>query len=175
MKKALASVLSALMLITLGAGTVTATGNSKTGLGACTNEAQDYFGGVKVYARDKAKGASRVMCPATEEVVEVDVAVAGDREGNVFDRNLNHRNKNRPPLEDIWNGFHRNIESFKIRAAAGCLVGVGIGRTNPFLIRILDNRDGVVPKQKFYEIPRRLDNKTAKVAVLVECPSPDAP
>jgi hypothetical protein len=172
MKKALASVLSALMLITLGAGTVTATGNSKTSLDACTNEAQDYFGGIKVYARDKAKGASRVMCPSTE--VEIEAAVPGDREGLVFDRNLNKRNKNRPPLENIWNGFYRNIESFKLRAATGCATIAFLGTTKPFLRRVLDNIDGVVPKQQFYEVPRHKDNKTVNVLVFVACPVGDA-
>ena len=63
---------------------------------------------AKDKAKDKGKGASRVMCPTTEE----DVATAATpRESVSLDRNLNKRKRNRPALEDIWNGFDRNIES----------------------------------------------------------------
>ena len=70
--------------------------------------------------------------------------------------------------------FRKNIESFKLRADPGCMTIALLGRTAPFLHRTLDNTDGVVRKQKFYEVPRRLDNKTAKVLVNVFCPDEEA-
>jgi hypothetical protein len=183
MKKALASVLSALMLLTLGAGTVTATGNPNTSLSVCMNAADDYYGGIKVYAKDKAKGPSRVMCPHTyEQVCEPptcgpeDFGVAATaRSGSLFDRNLNGRNRNLPLLEDIWHGFDRNIESFKLRAAAGCVTGVFLQhpRHSLLLRKYLDNRAGTAPKTKFYEISRRKDNKATKVALFVTCVGDD--
>ncbi len=158
------------MVFTMGAGTVTATGNPTTSLRACTNAADDYYGGIRVYAKDKGKGASRVMCPATEE----DVATAATpREGVRLDRNLNKRNRNRPALEDIWNGFDRNIEPFKLRAAAGCAVVVFMVRPKQqvMLRRVLDNTDGTTANTRFYEIPRRKDNKATKVLVATVCPT----
>jgi hypothetical protein len=181
MRKTLASLLAALMLLTLGAGTVTATGNPNTSLNACTNEAEGYYGGVKVYARDKAKGPSRVMCPATEVFVlcgppDCDPAVTY-RDADMGDTNLNRRNQRRPPLENIWNGFHKNIESFRLRAAAGCetVVSLWVGRfRSALVVRRLVNHHGAEPKTRLHEIPPRWDNKATTVNVVVYCP-PDEP
>ncbi|MFV2064867.1 MAG: hypothetical protein ACC726_15350, partial [Chloroflexota bacterium] len=68
MRSIVTSLMALLMVLTAGAGAVTATGNSATSLNACTNSADGYYGGIKVYARDRGKGASRVMCPPTEEI-----------------------------------------------------------------------------------------------------------
>ena len=84
---------------------------------------------------------------------------------------LNSRNKNRPPLEDIWNGFRKNIESFKLRAAAGCLAAVILVGRNLVFIRTIDNSDGAAPMTRRFEVPRRKDNKATKVFVAVLCPA----
>ena len=172
MRKTIAGLLALVMMLTLGVGTVTATGNSNTSLNACTNETDGYYGGVKVYARDKARGASRVMCPPTELAAPTTTT---EREGSVFDRNLNRRNKNRPPLQDVWNGFHKNIESFKLRAAPGCAAFAYLGKTDSKALfrRILDNTEGTVGKTRRYEVPARKDNKATKVLVGVYCPEVD--
>jgi hypothetical protein len=181
MRKALAGLLATLMVLTVGVGTVTATGNSSASLAECTNEVEGYYGGVKVYAKDGTKGASRVMCPPTEEEIPVPAAV-GDRQGDRLDRNLNARNKNRPPLEDIWKGFFKNIESFKLRAAPGCLTLAALlgpgdlqdPEADPFT-KVLDNTDGATSRTRRFEVPRRRDNDAVAVGAAVFCPAPDIP
>ena len=63
MRKTMASLLATVMLLTLGAGTVTATGNPSTSLNECTNEAEGYYGGVKVYAKDTVDSVTALMVP----------------------------------------------------------------------------------------------------------------
>ncbi|MFV2063779.1 MAG: hypothetical protein ACC726_09745, partial [Chloroflexota bacterium] len=110
MRRALSSLLVVLLLLSVGAGTVTATGRSGTDLGACTNEAKDYYGGIKVYAKDEGKGADRVLCVPTKES-----GPAGERDGEGLDHRLDKRDRKSPRLEDIWNGFSKDIESFELR------------------------------------------------------------
>jgi hypothetical protein len=164
MRKTLGSLLTALMVLSVGAGTVTATGRSGTDLSACTNEAEDYFGGIKVYAKDKGKGADRVLCAAT-------LVVEGtNRTGHSEDRDLDERDERRPPLEDIWNGFDKDIESYELLAAAGCeLTAYMMGRRSGQKPVLLDNTDGTEPKTKLFELPRKRDDKATTVIVEVFC------
>jgi hypothetical protein len=171
MRRTPRSLLVALLVLSVGAGTVTATGRSGTDLNVCTNEAKDYYGGIKVYAKDKGKGADRVPC-------------AIGRNGGGSDQRLNKRNERAPGLEDIWNGFHKDIESFELRAAAGCVTrvelsvvrSIGGGETmgTPLVERRLDNIDGTEAETRLYEIPRRKDDKATSVQLSVFCP-PELP
>jgi hypothetical protein len=186
MRKTLASLLAALMVLTLGAGTATATGNPNTSLNVCLNEAEDYYVGIKVYARDKGRGPSRVMCPRALP----DDSLTNDKGAWRFDERLNDRNRKRPPLEDIWNGFHRNIESFELLAGAGCWMGAtlykrwhrsrdrwGRLRDGPFVLfsRELHNREGTVPKTRLFEVPEWKDNRATKIHVQFACSQEQLP
>jgi hypothetical protein len=175
MRRTLRSLLVALLVLSVGAGTVTATGRSGTDLNVCTNEAKDYYGGIKVYAKDEGKGADRVMCAPTEEQPS-DI----ERDGEALDHRLNKRDERLPGLEDIWNGFSKNIESFELRAAAGCVTAVEVAVFRPIgrgefvvttlLVRSLDNIDGTEPETRLYEIPRTKDDEATALEITASCP-----
>jgi hypothetical protein len=154
-------------MLSVGTGAVTATGRSGTDLNDCTNDAEDYYGGIKVYAKDEGKGADRVLC-------------AIGRDGGGSDQHLDERDRRLPRLEDIWNGFDKDIESFDLRAAAGCVTrvelsvvrSIGGGETvgTPLLERRLDNIDGTEPETRFYEVPRKKDDRATALDLSVFCP-----
>jgi hypothetical protein len=138
------------------------------------------------------------MCPPTRRFVFCDSPDCDPpltrREGGKRDFALSRRSKHRPRLEDIWSGFSKNIESFKLRAAAGCVTGVAPYTGSRFLrlpgvsnhraaatvpadlasTARLDNTDGTDPKTRPYEIPRRKDDKVTRIEVFIECPPPPA-
>jgi hypothetical protein len=172
MRRALGGLLAALMMLSVGTGAVAATGRSGTDLNACTDEVEDYYGGIKVYAKDEGKGADRVLC-------------AIGRDGGGSDQRLDERDRRLPGLEDIWNGFDKDIESFELRAATGCVTrvelsvvrSIGGGETvgTPLLERSLDNIDGTEPETRFYEVPRKKDDRATAVQLSVFCPpGPDS-
>lgn len=173
MRRTLASLIAVLIILGAIPASAVATGDSKTSLNACTKKSAERFGGTKVFARDKAKGASRVLCPVITDAIVDDedgvFAIGGRSDGN-----LNRRNRKQPKLGDIWNGFSRNIESFKLRAAAGCATGITL--SNPkgktLMERVLVN-DGNKARSKRYEVPGKKDNKAVRVTVGVGCPVPD--
>jgi hypothetical protein len=179
MRRTLGGLLATLIVLTVGAGTVTATGASGTSLNVCTNVAKDYYGGIEVYANDKGKGASRVLCAPTQD----DGSGIG-RDGEGSDHRLNKRDRRLPRLEDIWNGFDKNIASFRLRAAAGCVTEVRVDVFEPIgggefivttlLVRALDNIDGTQPETRLYEVSRSKDDKATALGVTVSCP-PELP
>lgn len=154
-RAAVASLMAALMIITVGIGAATATGKDVP-LRRCLKDG--YSGGVKLYAKDAGKGAARVICPRSTFWYQdsPDYAYWGGER-------LDARNQRRSQREDVWNGFSKEIESLEI---------IELFRGKNGKRKIFDK--SVVggypdPNRVLFELPRNRDNKATRVRVRLTC------
>jgi hypothetical protein len=105
---------------------------------------------------------------------QINNSEADFEDGWFEDARLNRRDREpwpphelRAPLHDVWNGFRREVESFRLRVDPRCDVIVSLfgGKRgkNRLMSRRLDNTDGTKPIVRRFEIPRKKDNKATRV------------